>query len=43
MIGGRQWRPRPVPAQGGEWGTEDAVAHMLSTAAQLGYFEGEPG
>jgi hypothetical protein len=31
-----------ISAQGGEWGTEDAVAYMLSTAEQLGYFEGEP-
>jgi uncharacterized cupin superfamily protein len=32
-----------VAAQGGEWGTPQAVSHLLSTAAQLGYFDGEPG
>jgi uncharacterized cupin superfamily protein len=31
-----------ISAQGGEWGTPDAVAYMLSTAGQLEYFEGEP-
>jgi uncharacterized cupin superfamily protein len=31
-----------ISAQGGEWGTPDAVAYMLSTAEQLEYFEGEP-
>jgi len=31
-----------ISAQGGEWGTADAVAYMLSTAEQLEYFEGEP-
>jgi uncharacterized cupin superfamily protein len=31
-----------ISAQGGAWGTPDAVAYMLSTAEQLGYFEGEP-
>jgi len=31
-----------ISAQGGEWGSPDAVAHMLSTARQLGYFDGEP-
>jgi uncharacterized cupin superfamily protein len=31
-----------ISAQGGAWGTGDAVAYMLSTAEQLGYFEGEP-
>jgi uncharacterized cupin superfamily protein len=31
-----------ISAQGGEWGSADAVAYMLSTAEQLGYFEGEP-
>jgi uncharacterized cupin superfamily protein len=31
-----------VSAQGGEWGTADAVSYMLSTAEQLDYFEGEP-
>jgi uncharacterized cupin superfamily protein len=30
-----------VSAQGGEWGSPDAVAHILSAAAQLGYFDGE--
>ena len=32
-----------VAAQGGEWGTPAAVSHLLSTAEQLGYFDGEPG
>jgi uncharacterized cupin superfamily protein len=31
-----------ISAQGGEWGSADAVAYMLSTAGQLGYFDGEP-
>lgn len=31
-----------ISAQGGEWGTADAVSYMLSTAEQLEYFEGEP-
>ena len=31
-----------IGAQGGEWGGPDAVAYMLSTAEQLGYFDGEP-
>lgn len=31
-----------ISAQGGEWGTPDAVAYMLSTDKQLDYFEGEP-
>jgi uncharacterized cupin superfamily protein len=31
-----------ISAQGGEWGTADAVAYMLSTESQLEYFEGEP-
>jgi uncharacterized cupin superfamily protein len=31
-----------VSAQGGEWGTPDAVAYMLPTEPELGYFEGEP-
>jgi uncharacterized cupin superfamily protein len=30
-----------ISAQGGAWGTPDAVAYMLSTVEQLGYFEGE--
>lgn len=31
-----------ISAQAGEWGSEDAVSYMLSTAKQLDYFEGEP-
>jgi uncharacterized cupin superfamily protein len=31
-----------ISAQGGTRGTPDAVAYMLSTEHQLGYFEGEP-
>jgi uncharacterized cupin superfamily protein len=31
-----------ISAQGGEWGTADAVAYMLSTENELEYFEGEP-
>jgi uncharacterized cupin superfamily protein len=31
-----------IGAQGGEWGSADAVAYMLSTEQQLGYFDGEP-
>lgn len=31
-----------ISAQGGEWGTPDAVAYMLPTEPQLEYFEGEP-
>ncbi|HKA67019.1 MAG TPA: cupin domain-containing protein [Solirubrobacterales bacterium] len=30
-----------VSAQGGEWGTPDAVAYMLPTEPELGYFDGE--
>ena len=32
-----------ISAQGGEWGTPDAVAYMLSTATEVGYFDCEPG
>lgn len=31
-----------ISAQGGNWGTPGTVAYMLSTANQLGYFDGEP-
>ncbi len=31
-----------ISAQGGQWGTPDAVAYMLPMEPQLGYFEGEP-
>jgi uncharacterized cupin superfamily protein len=31
-----------ISAQGGEWGTPEAVAYMLATEPQLDYFEGEP-
>lgn len=31
-----------ISAQGGEWGTPDAIAYMLATEPELGYFEGEP-
>jgi uncharacterized cupin superfamily protein len=31
-----------IAAQGGQWGTPEAVAHLLSTAEQIGYFDGEP-
>jgi uncharacterized cupin superfamily protein len=31
-----------ISAQGGEWGSPDAASYMLSTAQQLGYFDGEP-
>jgi uncharacterized cupin superfamily protein len=31
-----------ISAQGGEWGTPEAIAYMLSTEPQLDYFEGEP-
>ena len=31
-----------ISAQGGEWGTPEGVAYMLSTEEQLEYFEGEP-
>jgi uncharacterized cupin superfamily protein len=31
-----------ISAQGGEWGTPEAVAYMLATEPQLEYFEGEP-
>jgi uncharacterized cupin superfamily protein len=31
-----------VSAQGGEWGTPDAIAYLLATEPQLGYFEREP-
>lgn len=30
-----------VSAQGGEWGTPDAIGHMLPIASEMGYFEGE--
>jgi uncharacterized cupin superfamily protein len=30
-----------ISAQGGEWGTPDAVAYMLATEPQLDYFAGE--
>lgn len=32
-----------VGALGGTWGEAGAVAHMFSTAAQVGYFDGEGG
>ena len=31
-----------ISAQGGEWGTDDAVAYMLAAEPQLDYFAGEP-
>jgi uncharacterized cupin superfamily protein len=31
-----------ISAQGGEWGSPEAVAYMLATEPQLEYFEGEP-
>ncbi len=31
-----------ISAQGGTWGSPDAVSYMLSTKTQLEYFEGEP-
>jgi uncharacterized cupin superfamily protein len=31
-----------VAAQGGEWGTPEAVAYMLAREPQLDYFAGEP-
>lgn len=31
-----------ISAQGGEWGSPEAIAYMLSTEPQLEYFEGEP-
>jgi uncharacterized cupin superfamily protein len=31
-----------ISAQGGEWGTPDAIAYMLPIAPEVGYFEGEP-
>jgi uncharacterized cupin superfamily protein len=31
-----------ISAQGGEWGTPEAIAYMLATEPELGYFEGEP-
>jgi uncharacterized cupin superfamily protein len=31
-----------ISAQGGEWGTPDAIAYRLATEPQLSYFEGEP-
>jgi hypothetical protein len=31
-----------VSAEGGEWGSPDAIAYMLATEPELGYFEGEP-
>ncbi len=31
-----------VSAQGGEWGTPEAIAYMLPTEPEMGYFEGEP-
>ncbi|HZK16269.1 MAG TPA: hypothetical protein VFC52_06750 [Solirubrobacterales bacterium] len=30
-----------VSAQGGEWGTPDAIGHMLPIASEVGYFDGE--
>jgi uncharacterized cupin superfamily protein len=32
-----------VGALGGTWGEPGALAHMFSTAAQVGYFDGEDG
>jgi uncharacterized cupin superfamily protein len=31
-----------IAAQGGEWGAPEAVAYLLSTERQVGYFDGEP-
>jgi uncharacterized cupin superfamily protein len=31
-----------ISAQGGEWGTPEAIAYMLATEPELGYFDGEP-
>jgi uncharacterized cupin superfamily protein len=31
-----------ISAQAGEWGTPEAIAYMLATEPQLGYFAGEP-
>ncbi len=31
-----------ISAQGGEWGTSEAIAYMLPTEPEVGYFEGEP-
>jgi uncharacterized cupin superfamily protein len=31
-----------ISAQGGEWGTPSAVAYLLASEPQLGYFDGEP-
>jgi uncharacterized cupin superfamily protein len=31
-----------IAAQGGEWGAPEAVAYLLSTDRQVGYFDGEP-
>jgi uncharacterized cupin superfamily protein len=31
-----------ISAQGGEWGTPEAIAYMLPTEPEVGYFEGEP-
>jgi uncharacterized cupin superfamily protein len=31
-----------ISAQGGEWGTPEAIAYMLATEPELDYFEGEP-
>jgi uncharacterized cupin superfamily protein len=31
-----------ISAQGGEWGTPDAIAYRLATEPELGYFDGEP-
>ncbi|HEX3734078.1 MAG TPA: cupin domain-containing protein [Solirubrobacterales bacterium] len=31
-----------ISAQGGEWGSSEAVAYMLATGPELGYFDGEP-
>jgi uncharacterized cupin superfamily protein len=31
-----------ISAQGGEWGSQEAIAYMLPIEPQLEYFEGEP-
>lgn len=31
-----------ISAQGGDWGSPDAISYMLATEPQLDYFEGEP-
>jgi uncharacterized cupin superfamily protein len=31
-----------ISAQAGEWGTPEAIAYMLATEPELGYFDGEP-